>query len=34
MQATVKKEKECGIVYKKYRGKRDEVSARKPGADC
>ncbi|PSN31707.1 hypothetical protein C0J52_23618 [Blattella germanica] len=34
MQATVKKEKECVIVYKKYRGNGDEVSARKPGPDC
>ena len=34
MQAKVKKEKECGIVYKKYRGKGGEVSAGKPGPDC
>ena len=34
MQATVKKEKECVIVYKNYRGKGDDVSARTPGPDC
>ncbi|PSN44583.1 hypothetical protein C0J52_25450, partial [Blattella germanica] len=33
-QATVKMEKECGIVHKKYRGKGGEDSARKPGPDC